>query len=111
MGDCSMDICKVLAKISEDYGIPESLKTDGGKNYTSAKVKAFLQQYGIKHRISSVANPHANWSAELTVKSMKRLIRDNVNLDGSLHNANFSRAILQYRNTKDRDTGNLQQSS
>ena len=36
---------------------------------------------------------------------MKRLIRDNVNLDSSLDNANFSRAILQYRNTRDRDTG------
>ena len=27
---------------SEDYGIPETLTTDGGKNYTSARVEAFL---------------------------------------------------------------------
>ena len=94
MSDCLMDVCKVLAKISEDYGIPETLTTDGGKNYTSAKVESFLQQYGIKHRISSVANPHANCRAELAVKSMKRLIRDNISLDGSPNNAKFSRAIL-----------------
>ena len=35
---------------------------------------------------------------------MKRLIRENVNLNGSLDNINFSRAIPQYRNKKDRDT-------
>ena len=38
---------------------------------------------------------------------MKRLIRENVNLDGSLDNAKFSRVILQYQNTRDRDTGKL----
>ena len=37
---------------------------------------------------------------------MKRLIREKANLDGSLDNAKFSRAILQYRNTRDRDIGN-----
>ena len=36
---------------------------------------------------------------------MNRLIRDNINLDGSLDYTKFSRAILQYRNTRDRDTG------
>ena len=36
---------------------------------------------------------------------MKRLIRENINLDGSLDSAKFSRAILQYQNTRDRDTG------
>ena len=71
----------------------------------SEKVEAFLRQYGKKHRISSVANPHANYRAELAVKLMKRLIRDNVSPDSSLDNAKFSRAILQYRNTRDRDTG------
>ena len=38
---------------------------------------------------------------------MKSLIRENGNLDGSLYNAKFSRAILQYWNTRDRDTGIL----
>ena len=105
VGDCSMDVCRVLAKISEDYGIPETHTTVGGKNYTSEKTENFLRQYGIEHRVSSVANPHANCRAELAVKSMKRLIRDNVTLDGNLDTVKFSRAILQYRNTKDRDTG------
>ena len=36
---------------------------------------------------------------------MKRLIRDNLGPGGSLDNAAFSRALLAYRNTPDRDTG------
>ena len=105
VGDSSMDVCRVLAGISEDYGIPETLTTDGGKNYTSEKTENFLRQYGIEHRVTWVANPHANCRAELAVNSMKRLIRDNVTLDGSLETVKFSGAILQDRNTKDRDIG------
>ena len=52
----------------EDYGCPETLTTDGGKCYTSAKVQQMLKDYGIKHRLCSVANPHANSGAEITVK-------------------------------------------
>ena len=36
---------------------------------------------------------------------MKRLIRDNVTLTGNFDTAKLSRALLQYRNTKDRDIG------
>ena len=49
IGNSSMDVCKVMARLSEDYGILEMITTDGGTNYTSARVKAFMQQYGIKH--------------------------------------------------------------
>ena len=99
-----MDVCKTVARLLEDYGILESLTTDGGKNYTSARVEEFLKQYGIKNRVSSIGNPHANCRAELAVKSMKRLIRENITFNGSLDSANFLKTILQYRNTLDRDT-------
>ena len=105
MGDSAMDVCKVVTKLSEDYGIPETITSDGGKNYTSASVKQLMEDYGIHHRISSVGNPHANCRAEMGVRSMKRLIRDNVTITGKLDTIKFSRALLQYRNTKDRDTG------
>ena len=104
-GNASQDVCDVLARLCEDYGIPETCSTDGAPNYTSAKVKKFMEEYGIQHRVSSVANAHSNCRAELGVKSMKRLIRDNLTVTGQINTVEFSRALLQYRNTKDRDTG------
>ena len=63
-----------------------------------------MKDYGIHHRISSMGNPHANSRAELGVKTIKRMLRDNVSANGSLDKAAISRALLQLRNTPDRDT-------
>ena len=64
-----------------------------------------MAEYGIHHRLSSVAFPHSNKRAELAVKSMKRLLRENIGADGKLNKNSFQRAVMQYRNTPDRDTG------
>ena len=69
------------------------------------ETQKFLADYGVRHRVSSVAYPHSNQRAELAVKSMKRLCRENTNIDGSLNNDKFLRAVMAYRNTPDRDTG------
>ena len=87
------------------YGIPEELASDGGKTYTAYETQKFLSEYGVHHRLSSVAFPHSNQRAELAVKSMKRLLRENIGLDGKLNTDSFQRAVMQYRNTPDRDTG------
>ena len=52
-----------------------------------------------------MALAQSNKRVELGVKSMKRLIRENTNSDGSLTNDKFLRALMTYRNTPDRDTG------
>ena len=59
----------------------------------------FLSDYGVQHRLSSVAFAQSNKRAELGVKSMKRLIRENTNGDGSLSNDRFLKALMTYRNT------------
>ena len=86
------------------FGIPEELATDGGLTYMSYETQKFLKDYGVKHRLSSVALPQSNKRAELAVKSMKRLLRENTNGDGSLKNDKYFRALMSYRNTPDRDT-------
>ena len=86
------------------YGIPEELASDGGKTFVSYETQQFLSNYGVHHRVSSVAYPHSNQRAELAVKSMKRLLRENVGGDGKLNTDSFQRAVMQYRNTPDRDT-------
>ena len=86
------------------YGIPEELSTDGGLTFTAYETRKFLKDYGVRHRLSSVAFPHSNQRAELAVKSMKRLLRENIGNDGRLNTDSFQRAVMQYRNTPDRDT-------
>ena len=87
------------------HGIPEEIVTDGGATYMAYETQKFLSDYGVRHRVSSVAYPHSNQRSELAVKLMKRLCRENRNQDGSLNNDRFLRAVMCYRNTPDRDTG------
>ena len=85
------------------YGIPEELATDGGKTYTSYETQKFLSNYGVHHRLSSVAYPHSNQRAELAVKSMKRLLRENVGLDGKLNTDSFQREVTGPQQTETLD--------
>ena len=56
------------------------------------------------HRLSSVAFPHSNCRAEIGVKTVKRLLMDNTGDSGDMDADKFQCAMLQYRNTPDRDT-------
>ena len=100
-----MSLREVLTELCRGLGVPETLTSDGGPQFMAQEVQDFLAQHGIHHRLASVAFPHANCRAEVAVKTAKRLIRDNVSADGSLDSLKLTRALLQHRNTPDRDTG------
>ena len=96
---------KVLREYFCTWGTPEELTSDGGSAYVAAATKRFLSDWGVRHRVSTAYNPHANLRAETGVKSMKRLIARNTGVRGSLDTDSLAMALLQYRNTPDRDTG------
>ena len=64
-----------------------------------------LKTYGVVHRVSSVGFPHANTRAEVGVKTAKRLLRTHISPTGNINTAEITKALLQHRNTPDRDIG------
>ena len=87
------------------FGIPEELASDGGPEFVSKTTRKFLEEWGVHHRISSVAYPHSNCRAEIGVKTAKRIISDNTGHNGDLELDSFRRAILSYRNNPSPETG------
>ena len=84
--------------------VPDIMWSDGGPQFTSAKLATFLQDWGVSHKTSSPRYPQSNGKVEATVKSMKKLI--SAAWTGSSTNWDrLSRSLLQYRNTPSRKDG------
>ena len=79
-----------LNSFSMQFGIPEEISTDRGPEFTSGTLAELMQDYGIRHRISSVYHPHSNLRAELGVKGMKRLLRKNIDSDSSINDCSLA---------------------
>ena len=96
-------LCQALRRIFATFGVPEELSSDGGPEFVALESKDFYRRWRIEHRLSSAYFPQSNGRAELAVKSVKRLLEDNVGLNGDLNTDKVVCALLQYRNTPDRD--------
>ncbi len=103
--DGSKGAVDCLRRVFGTYGIPDELATDGGLEFTSHTMQKFLADWGVNHRRSSVAFPHSNSRAEIGVKTAKRMLCDNTGPHGGLNLDAFQRAMLNYRNTPDPQTG------
>ena len=99
----SKGLCEASRKTFVTFGIPSELSSDGGPEFVAKETKDFLEKWGVHHRLSSAYFPQSNGRAEVAVRSTKRLLEDNVGVNGSLNTNMVVRALLQLRNSPDRD--------
>ena len=92
-----------LSVVFLSFGVPEEISSDGGPEFVSAEAKEFYDRWGVTHRLSSAYFPQSNGRAEVAVKLTKRLLEDNVGVNGTLDTDKVVRALLQQRNTPDKD--------
>ena len=101
----SIGLIKALKKCFATFGVPEELSSDNGPEFIAKDTEDFLHRWGVRHRRSSAYNPRSNGRAEAAVKSMKRLLTDNISTSGDIYSDSFTQAILQFRNTPDPGNG------
>ncbi len=78
------------------------ITTDGGPEFTATTTKKFFSDWGVHHRLCSVANPHSNSRAELRVKTVKRALAGNTPANGDLDCDSFQR-VQEYARSNHQD--------
>ncbi|KAJ8889957.1 hypothetical protein PR048_009462 [Dryococelus australis] len=80
------------------HGIPETVHTDGGTQFTAEESQQFEKEYGFTHVTSSSKFPQSNGEAESPVKIAQRILSKEMdpNLGATLLESSFSPAELLY---------------
>ncbi|XP_065188286.1 uncharacterized protein K02A2.6-like [Sycon ciliatum] len=86
-----------LLSFLSTYGIPKTLVSDNGPQFTSHLFRQFCLENGISHKCTPPYHPASNGQVERCVQELKKALRtrpDNVSAGTQLH-----RFVFAYRNT------------
>ncbi|CAB3997901.1 retrotransposon-like family member retr-1, partial [Paramuricea clavata] len=73
-GTTSNAVINQLKSIFAEYGIPETLVSDNGPQYSSREFSTFCSHWGIGHSTSSPLYPRSNGFVERMVQTVKNLL-------------------------------------
>ena len=90
----SVNVINHLKSIFSRHGIPETVISDNGPQYSSEQFAEFANQYGFSHITSSPKYPQSNGAAERAVRTIKDLFKKN-----KMQNGDMYMAMLAYRST------------
>ena len=72
----SSNIIRTLKSIFARHGIPTTVVSDNGPQYSSQEFKEFTRDYNFTHITSSPHFPQSNGQAERGVKTVKKLLKE-----------------------------------
>lgn len=76
-----------IAKLKDlfvDFGLPDVLVSDNGRQFVSKEFSSFLQQNGVVHKTSAPYHPSTNGQAERFVQTVKKTLHTMDTETGSL---------------------------
>ena len=71
------DVITHLKSIFSRHGIPDTVISDNGPQFSATAFREFSQAYGFTHTTSSPKYPQANGKAERAVRTVKELLKKN----------------------------------
>jgi transposase InsO family protein len=95
---------EILRTIFARFGLPETLVSDNGAQFTSDEFAEFMKYNGIKHITSAPYHPSTNGFAERSVKSFKHALKAMRGEKGTVQKK-LAKYLLSYRNTPHATTG------
>ena len=93
-------VIRVLKAHFGRWGIPSTLISDNGPQFTAAQFQTFLSEWEIQHHTSAPGHPNANGKAESGVKAAKQMMEK-----CKRSNTDPFMALLEIRNTPTQGVG------
>ena len=87
-------VIRVLKSHIGRWGIPSTLISDNGPQFTAAQFETFLSEWEIQHHTSAPGHPNANGKAQSGVKTAKQMMKK-----CKRSNTDRFMALLEIRNT------------
>ena len=91
-------IIKCLDREFSRYGVPNTLRSDNGPNPVSAEMEEYLDEMGIKHRLTTPLWPRANGQVERQNRSLLKAMRV-AHAEGRDWRLELNKFLLAYRST------------
>nr|CAH8871688.1 unnamed protein product [Trichobilharzia regenti] len=91
---------------SSHHGLPETIVTDDGSQFTSHRIQQYCSQNAIKHMFSPPYHPQSNGQAERFVDTLKEALLE-AEGEGTPFDV-IQKVLMVYRTTANESTPNKQ---